>query len=261
MKLQLDLPDLVNEAATPLANSIGNTLQAIWSLTFGRIDYFAKKLSIQQAQNLEKFKETLEDKTQAIPEENLVEPNLSIIGPAIESSKFYFNEKELRDMFANLIASSMDKSKETNIHPSFPQIIQNLSVKDAEFLKFIYDNKYEFIPYCILRKQKRKSENLTSFFSEVSEGITLSPYIIDFSYPNDPFYDFSSTIENLLRLQILSKNNNLYLLDTAHYSDLLVNPFYVSNCQNNKDDSEEVTLVRRYLEITSFGRNFMKTCI
>lgn len=43
--------------------------------------------------------------------ENLQEPSLSIAGPALEASKFYLEEEELRNLFTKLIASSMDKSK------------------------------------------------------------------------------------------------------------------------------------------------------
>ncbi|WP_412095180.1 Abi-alpha family protein, partial [Bacillus haynesii] len=54
-----------------------------------------------------------------MPEENLVEPPLHIIGPTIEASKFYFESDELRSMFSNLIAASIDSETINKTHPAF----------------------------------------------------------------------------------------------------------------------------------------------
>ncbi|WP_415843021.1 Abi-alpha family protein [Staphylococcus aureus] len=41
-----------------------------------------------------------------------------LLGPALEASKFYISEKTLSNMFAKLIASSMDAQKKL-INPPF----------------------------------------------------------------------------------------------------------------------------------------------
>lgn len=43
MKIKLELPDVANEALKPLAQSIGNTLNSIWNICFGWIDYTSDK--------------------------------------------------------------------------------------------------------------------------------------------------------------------------------------------------------------------------
>lgn len=52
----------------------------------------------------------MNNKIEKIPEENLKEPPINIVGPALEDiGKYYHNEKYLRTLFSNLISSSMNK--------------------------------------------------------------------------------------------------------------------------------------------------------
>ena len=46
-----------------------------------------------------------------IPPENIQEPPLKILGPALEASKYYIEEEELRSMFAKILSSSFDNRK------------------------------------------------------------------------------------------------------------------------------------------------------
>lgn len=122
------------------------TLTQIWHLTLGRFaDDAFQKYKVQQAINTEKFKKSLETNIEKVPEENIQEPKISIVGPALEASKFYMNEDEIREMFSKLIASSMDKTQADNIHPSFVEMIKMLSPLDAQNLYYLYHNGDETI--------------------------------------------------------------------------------------------------------------------
>ena len=87
------------------------------------------------------FKANIESKVKKIPDNNLQEPELSIIGPAIESSKFYISERVIRDLFSNLIASAMDNRKTNDVHHSFVELIKQMSPKDAILFKFLCNQK------------------------------------------------------------------------------------------------------------------------
>ena len=93
------------------------SLTQIWTLTLGRFsDDAYQKYKIKQAANLEKYANEVKSGIEKIPEENIQEPKMSVVGPAFEASKFYIEEDEIRGMFAKLIASSMDKTQSINIH-------------------------------------------------------------------------------------------------------------------------------------------------
>lgn len=201
-------------------------------------------------------------KIEDIPKENLQEPSLAVAGPTLEKSKYYYEEKELRELFANLLTSSMDKSKSQFVHPSFPDIIQNLSSEDARFLKEI--SSLECIPFCELRFQIREKENFTSFFSYINNGITLSKFILNLSYPEEYMYDFNPIIDNLSRLKLISIPETHYA-DIEIYEPFINNPFftyYQNELMNNPDIlKKEITLIKGKIEITSFGQNFINACV
>lgn len=122
----------------PAAESAGGTLQNIWKLVFGRFDLYVSKKNLVREKAFAEFKESLEKRVIEIPEQELKEPKISILGPTLEASKFYFEEKPLREMFAALAAASMDKRKERDLHPSFPEIIKQMSPLDAKNLSFFH---------------------------------------------------------------------------------------------------------------------------
>lgn len=118
------------------------TVEEWWYITFGHtISEKAEKLRIQQQINVEKFKHEILNEIQTIGPENIQEPKAKIIGPALEASKYYLDEDDLRRMFAKLIASSLDKDKNPNMHSSFTEIIKQLDPIDAENLAIIYREK------------------------------------------------------------------------------------------------------------------------
>ena len=50
------------------------------------------------------------------------------------------NSEELRNMYANLLAASMLKDEKENAHPSFVEIIKQLSPDEAKLLKKISES-------------------------------------------------------------------------------------------------------------------------
>lgn len=83
----------------------------------------------------------LEKRLHDIPPDNIRQPKLNLIGPAIESLRFLSDEEELKAMFANLIASSLNSEFQNGVHPGFVETLKNLSGHDARLLKYIYTNQ------------------------------------------------------------------------------------------------------------------------
>ena len=70
-------------------------------------------------------------KLKDVSPEKIVAPNPHVVGPAIEALKFTAQEQELRDMFSELIASSLNSDKRDEAHPSFVEIIKSMDKTDA----------------------------------------------------------------------------------------------------------------------------------
>jgi len=129
-----ELIEPINKLLVPIATSAGETLQNAWNYVFGRANLFFKKKQLALAME---FKNSVENNVTSIPAEHIQEPSMSIIGPALEASKYYFEEEELREMFANLVSAALDFRMNEDIHPSFTEVIKQMSTLDAQNLALI----------------------------------------------------------------------------------------------------------------------------
>ena len=137
------IPDFVDNAAKNLTDkptqSIGQTLSDLWQLVLGnRVSFKLEKQRMKYACALEEYRESLDAKVAAIPEEKRIEPSTQIAAQALDDSKYCVESAELREMFAHLIASSMHADYADKAHPSFSKIIQQMSALDAQMLEILH---------------------------------------------------------------------------------------------------------------------------
>lgn len=259
------------------------TLNTTWNLIFGGYHNWVAKIQYKRQQDLENFKTNLELKVKNIPRDNLKEPELSIIGPAIESSKFYISEENIRELFSNLIAAAMDDSKTNEIHHSFVELIKQMSPKDATLFKSLCN--LDAIP--AVRYKAIKGINLGSnFLSDVV--IKNSPLTIA---------DTEIALNNLERIGLLKIDigNNFYT-NEKHYNDFssykfinkfirqyekdkydehskifnLINLFGINELANRNNLSTEeiynlvkpacIDFDKGIIEITAYGKAFIHCC-
>ncbi|WP_054704783.1 DUF4393 domain-containing protein [Bacillus sp. JCM 19041] len=160
-------PKFIDKALSPVAESAGETLRSVWDIAFGGIDIYSQKKNLSRQKALESFKNDIDNKVSKIPLDKITEPELYIVGPTLEASKFYFENETLRELFANLIAASVNSDLHKRAHPSFVEIIKQLSSDEALMLKQM-DNS----PYPVLGIDFRKIGE---------QGIGKSTYIRDFN--------------------------------------------------------------------------------
>ena len=268
------------------------SLTQIWTLTLGRFsDEAYQKYKIKQAANLEKYANEVKSGIEKIPEENIQEPKMSVIGPALEASKFYIEEDEIRGMFAKLIASSMDKTQSINIHPSFVEIIKVLSPLDAKNLYSLYHGGDETISK--IRVTNKENGNYTDHFNHIFLG---NPECQD-----NNLIEFS--IDNLIRLKLVDVSYSKYKSDDSLYDKHRENELFLKfkteqeelqqslttllnsllngglltdtdsnaplpaslqeNYLNLKQvvQEKEIKVVKGIIQLTAFGKNFCKVCL
>jgi hypothetical protein len=80
------------------------------------------------------------EKLSGIPPENIVAPKPEVAGPSLEALRYAGHDETLRELFANLLATSMDSSTATNAHPGFVEILKNLSPDEALIMQFFTRN-------------------------------------------------------------------------------------------------------------------------
>lgn len=128
------------------SKSIGDTFSDIWYLVLGGpIGSRADKRKLKYAYELETFEKSIKDKLAKIPENKKIEPDIQVVGQLLESSKYCVENKFVREMFANLLTSSMDGDKYKLVHPLYGDIIKKMSHNDAILFYIIaLDEKMTF---------------------------------------------------------------------------------------------------------------------
>ncbi|WP_062052340.1 DUF4393 domain-containing protein [Bacillus sp. JCM 19034] len=245
------VPKFIDNALSPPAKAAGDTLTNLWELGVGNhLRLWVKKQETRHQKNLELYKQKIEEKTQAIPPENITEPNISIVGPAIEASKYYIDSEELRNMFANLIASSIDKTKIDGTHPSFVEIIKQLDSLDAQNIE---------------RFKNKKSYALCEIRANFNDGEGYNPILTNIFEPtmdHKNYYAISSSLNNLNRLGLLNISYSIYRPDFNY--DKFKETQIFKTIEKQADISQEYkdcVIGKGAVSKTPLGENFIKICL
>lgn len=247
-----DFPEFLTEATKPASQEIGKAFGDIFYLVFSPITQKAERARIKHREALIQYAEDIKVELSKIPEENLVSPELSIVGPALDASKFYIENEILRKMFSNVIASSMNCETADKTRASFVEIIKQLSPVDAKILKTIYETKLR--PLIHVRWE---TDTTTSTHIELIRNIS---WIEEYDYQT-----VSISIENLCRLKIIDIHNfirysNEKIYDTitnSHkFNDFLREIPVPDGFPNGKFSFEKGRITTN-----SFGSLFYEICV
>ena len=174
--------------------------------------------------------------------DNIQSPRMNVAGQILIKLSFFKDEAELREMFANLLAAAMDKSRANFAHPSYVTIIQQLTVDEAKILKWITEKKMHgsiaFETSGYHGNPPKEDDSIEYQFKEVCRLSEVSNLDLNGAY-----------LENLKRLRIFEEHNLTevqYIPETPHdeYGEAYVD--------------QETT---RDLYVGEFGTQFLLTCV
>lgn len=262
------------------------TLQDWWYINYGHeLSDEAAMLKAKQEAQVQNLQASLLKNVSEIKPENIQEPKLNILGPALEASRFYIEEEDLREMFAKLIASSMDAGKNSQIHPSFVEVIKQLSGEDALFLKEF--QKQSRLPYGKVLIVEDK-ENTPEKEIEDSNGfmklpdlpsweefnrqntVKSQPYINHFYYSEnrEHIYQNDFNISSLERLGLIKISQEAQLSISSVYSEIERNFNSMRTFMENDEYRKKqipvgfhLELIKGVIDLTTFGINFFSVCI
>lgn len=167
-------PDIVTSVSEAAQKNIpetvrqtDGTLSTVVGFFNNVVLYPVKRANITFRYKLEAFEDDLKEKIKDIPEENLQVPPTRVSGPTFEALRYAYDEEELREMFENLLASSMDNRKDIEVHPAFVEAIKQMSSLDAKILSKIVDlgqMKCAGIKFAITNSTKVYSKGMPNYF-------------------------------------------------------------------------------------------------
>ncbi|MEQ6353966.1 DUF4393 domain-containing protein [Lysinibacillus sp. M3] len=226
------------------------TFDDLWYLTFGKLGLSADKLRIRHQIDLENYKASIIKKIESIPDENLQEPKMSIVGPAIDIARFYIEEEILREMFAKVISSSFDKTKSNSVHHSFVEIIKQITPIEAKLLT-LFKESFGGLPCASLEITNKEN----SF-------IELQPvYIKGFLDDLKTGEEYSLEISNLIRLNLISESP-YYLDDFKDEYNFFTQATYFKNfAKMATRRGQKVRVKGKQLKLTPLGEKLVIICL
>lgn len=252
------LPDVIE----PISNAIHQNLPSTERETDGALStvvgffnnvvlYPVKKANLTFRYKLESFEDDLKEKIKHIPPENLQIPPTMIAGPTLEALRYTYDEKELREMYENLLASAMDTRTANEALPSFVDAIRQMSPLDALVLqKFVelYQLACAGITFVINNANQVYSKAMPLYF--VAELADMS----------DPFI-VSTSITNLLRLGFLNIIDGT--IRGYDYESFKVHPYVQSRSDlfNGFGKPFKIEIDKKVITLNDYGKSFAKVCL
>ncbi len=203
---------------------------------------------------------SLSQKLENTAKENIEAPPVKVAGPVFEALRFCSEEIELKEMFANLLANSMDQKTKHEAHPAFVEVLKNLNGEEAKILLYIAaeaNPSYTFpaIDQAALFKSSGGStviHPLTSIIASEA-GCQFPEMVVTY-------------INNLTRLGILVISDHALvkagMYDEIEKSALFIrNQKHIESMQQHLDQPVSYKSTKKNISLTNFGVNFINVAV
>ncbi len=268
------------EGLDKLADAIGNTLKTAPTLyedalqpTVQEVGKFAARIPrainaafsgldkwiLSKEYAIDETKKLLAQKLENVDPEKIIEPERYVAIPAIQAISYSMNSEELRNLYANLLAKAMNFDTKDFVHPSFVEIIKQMSPIDALVLNEIAQSN--FFPLVNLSIKQYESLDLNPI--KKMQGAKNVK-----SYPNITYITFASyesvlvSLDNLLRLKLIEERISLNkeipqkILNTTLYNNFKKELQSLISGDNLEIEEQVHSFTMSFL-----GKNFCAICI
>lgn len=242
--------DLAHPVAKPSGELLGLVPRAIKAALAPM-----EKWILQKEYNIAETKKLLEEKLKYVPPEQIQPPEAYIAVPALQYISYCMDNHELRDMYANLLASSMISVVKNGVHPGFVEIIKQLCPDEAKILKY-FSEHYD-IPTITLRYERKGLSghvDIVKDFSNVGE-------IAGCEQP----YNIKKYFDNLIRLGLLDSAKGMaHLTDKAKYEPLKSHEHlrqFLDPSSIETAGFETSSFKESVISLTDYGKSFCSICL
>lgn len=259
--------DVYDDAMSPSMKEVGGLLGAVIGFFNNVVAAPLHRLNAKYRVKTEAYIRNLEKRYLEIPEENRQEPPVKIVGPTLEALKYNLDEEDLKNMFTNLLVSSMDKTKSSRCHASYVEIVKQLDSIDANILLNLSRRKSNDIPMVKPKCGITLSINnrtLTGY----SIGTDMFPDMFIGEIDGIDIFDISKSLCNLNRLGIINIFNMPLLDDLIKYYDEVESSQSIVNIFNDFMQTQPNLIYgcrleydRGYIIFTEYGKDFIDVVI
>jgi len=192
-----------------------------------------------------KVTEKLEKK--GIKEEDIITPDPDIAVPTIEAMRY----SKLKNECANLLATSMTKSEAYNVHPSFVEILKQLTPDEVKVLNQLPVDRspHPFIYLKRVMPDKKGEVRLGAYFGEL-----VKKSLVEFPGKMETY------MNNLERLGIIEFGVSSYITEPSRYDECLVDPI-VKGVLARSSEGYVFDYDKTFFRYSALGRDFVSAIL
>lgn len=201
----------------------------------------------EQIEEYIKTKVTEKLEQRGVKEEDIVTPDPDIAVPTIEAMRY----TKLKNECANLLATSMLKSKAYNVHPSFVEILKQLTPDEVKVLNQLPVNPYPH-PFIYLKRVLPESKGdvkLGAHFGDLAKKSLVE-------YPQK----METYMNNLERLGIIEFGVGSHLTEASRYDECLSDP-YVKEVLARSTETNTFDYDKTFFRYTALGIDFISAVL
>lgn len=245
------LVEIYGDLARPGVRQVGKALETVIGLgntVLWPIALANERSKIALERNLERYRKNLE----SIPEEKIVEVAPEIGVPIVEKLAYVLDER-LSEMYAKLLATASNIDTLGNAHPSFVNVINNLSPDEAHLLEYFVTHPN--VPFVRATAIVPSNGNHSILGGPLVPNEMTSALI----FPDNA----DAYLSNLAGLGLLNIRDDVWLTEPSMYEPLENQrraqlTALIENSPQFKD--RRLDFKKGVIERTSFGLKFISAC-
>lgn len=202
------------------------------------------------------LEQKLEQKLANVPAEDIQTPKANVAVPIIEGMRNVSEDKNLQELYANLLANAMNKKYAHGVLPSFGEIVKNLTSDEAKIL-LLLTTPGKIFPIVQVRNAHLSKDNVVESWTIFYNHLSLLGKKANCEYPHQtPVY-----LENLSRLRLIDISYTEYYTSEGAYDELL-NDSFTKELQAKIESvpNKKCEFAKGYTELSVFGKKFCEAC-
>lgn len=245
--------DVYNDLGRPIAKPTGELLGLVpraIKAALAPVEIW----TLKRDYNVAEARKLLEKKLENVSPDMIESPEPYIAIPAIQYISYCMDNEELRNMYASLLANSMNKEMKKGVHPSYLEIIKQLSPDEAKMLAVIAYNPYIATIRLRAVNKNGSGKDIIQNYSDICEDAGCE-------YP----LNVSVYFDNLERLGLVRKSSPMSKLTNEKQYDRLKNHSYIlqqkKEIEDRQDGYNTAYMIEGYMAVTDYGKQFCDVCV
>ncbi len=187
-----------------------------------------------------------------IPEDRRILPSAVVAGPAVDGLRFVIDEPSLRELYLNLLTTSMDSLTARRAHPAFVQVLKQMTPDEAKIVG-LFRSRSTF-PAVSLSVHDADGKGMVQV---LLKHFSLLAYDAHCEFPDLA----AGYIDNLRRLGLIEVISSRLFYDSEYYP-LLEHPDFKSWIKRIEVESDASPNIEKLMiQMTELGKQFRDACV